>query len=129
MAKDDERAAGLERGGWKDSMLGGKPRLSLIAPEALLALGRVLTYGAAKYRPHNWRGGMPWSEIADALLRHVTAFLGGEDRDPESGELHMAHALCNAMFLVAYQVRGAGTDDRWRPPVPDAAPGRTDDKP
>lgn len=34
----------------------GKPRLDLVPPEAVMALGRVLTYGAEKYAPNSWRG-------------------------------------------------------------------------
>ena len=33
----------------------GKPRLSLIPRSALIAAGEVLSFGAKKYDPHNWR--------------------------------------------------------------------------
>lgn len=43
----------------------GKPRLDLVPPEAVMALGRVLTYGAEKYAPNSWRGVEPeyWAAV------------------------------------------------------------------
>lgn len=32
----------------------GKPRLDLLPPKAILAIGEVMTYGAAKYGANNW---------------------------------------------------------------------------
>lgn len=34
----------------------GKPRLDLLPPKAVMALGEVMTYGAAKYGADNWQG-------------------------------------------------------------------------
>lgn len=78
----------------------GKPRLDLVPPEAVMALGYVLTYGAEKYAPNSWRGVEPERYIA-ALLRHLMAYQAGETRDPESEMPHMWHVLTNAAFLVA----------------------------
>src|SRR3990167_8572215 len=91
----------------------GKSRMSLLPFEALRAVGDVLAYGASKYNSHNWRKGMKWSRIQDALLRHYERFSMGEERDTESGYLHTAHLACDALFLLAYQLLGLGEDDRW----------------
>lgn len=91
-----------------------KIRLELVSAEALEELGRVLTFGAKKYAEHNWRKGLAWSRISGAALRHLTAFQRGEDRDPETGLLHVAHAMCCCMFLAEYQLAATGTDDRWK---------------
>ena len=64
----------------------GKPRLDLVPPEAVMALGRVLTYGAEKYAPNSWRGVEPERYVA-ALLRHLMAYQMGETHDPESEAL------------------------------------------
>lgn len=90
-----------------------KPLMSLITPIGLIELAKVYTYGAKKYEPHNWQRGMPWSECADSLMRHLMCWLDGEDRDEESGLLHMAHVAWNALTLVHYAVVGRGTDDRF----------------
>ena len=78
----------------------GKPRLDLVPPEAVMALGRVLTYGAEKYAPNSWRGVEPERYVA-ALLRHLMAYQMGETHDPESEMPHTWHVLTNAAFLVA----------------------------
>ncbi len=91
-----------------------KPRLELIPPEALFATGRVLAFGARKYAPGNWATGcgFEWSRLVGGALRHISAFQAGEDRDPESGESHIAHALCMLAFLMAHIEREHGKDDR-----------------
>lgn len=92
-----------------------KPRMDLIPPEALFALADVLTHGADKYGERNWERGMDRGRIVAALLRHLTAWMAGEDADPDSGMPHSAHVLTNAAFLVAHEVRGIGADTRALP--------------
>ena len=36
----------------------------------------------------------------DAMLRHIDAWWQGEQKDSETGESHLAHAICCAMFLM-----------------------------
>lgn len=90
----------------------GKPDLSLLPRESLEEIARVLQFGAGKYGTYNWQKGMPWRKIAASLLRHVFAWLAGEDKDPESGISHIAHAGCNVVFLLWYIENEVGTDDR-----------------
>lgn len=91
---------------------GDKPRMDLIPPEVQTALGVVLKFGAEKYAARNWEKGMAWSRPFGALMRHMWAWWGGEEKDPETGFSHLWHALCCVAFLVAYEARGTGTDDR-----------------
>lgn len=77
----------------------GKRRLSLIEPLFIQTLGDVITFGAEKYAPNNWRLCEDTSRYKDALLRHIYAYLSGEFTDPETGIEHLAHAACNLMFL------------------------------
>ncbi len=91
----------------------GKPRYDLVPWDAMEMFVDVLNYGADKYAARNWEDGMEWSRFFAACLRHLTAwFQHREDVDPESGKSHLAHATCCLMFLMAYQSRGAGEDDR-----------------
>lgn len=78
----------------------GKLQWSLVDFAALEDMVRVLMFGAKKYSPHGWKDGQKTTDIADCLLRHLTAYLAGEDTDPESGLPHTAHILCNGMFLA-----------------------------
>lgn len=91
-----------------------KAKMSLLPFEALREIANILTFGCDKYGRHNWRDGMEWSRIQDAMLRHYERFSLGEDRDPETGSLHLAHLATNALFLLTYQLLKLGTDDRWK---------------
>jgi hypothetical protein len=89
-----------------------KPRLDLIPPELLLRMGEVLGHGASKYGERNWEAGMLWGRVYGATLRHLMAWASGEEKDPETGLPHLAHAATNIAFLLAYDERCLGTDDR-----------------
>lgn len=93
----------------------GKLPMSLIPVEAKRGLAAVLAFGAKKYHPHNWRGGMDWSRLMDAAYRHLDAFTAGEDDDPETGLSHIDHLQACAAFLSTYVKTGLGTDDRYKP--------------
>lgn len=84
----------------------------LIPPELNAAVAAVLGYGAVKYAPRNWEKGMAWSRPAAALERHMAAWAVGEDTDAETGMPHLWHAACCVAFLIAYEARGIGEDDR-----------------
>ncbi len=99
------------QGGVKDNV--NKPRLDLIPSAPLFRAGEVLAFGAKKYKPHNWRLGLSWLETYGSLQRHLAAWLDGEDDDPESGYHHLAHAVCQMLFLAEFVFRGTGTDDRF----------------
>jgi len=90
----------------------GKPRYDLLPPELLAAVADVLMFGASKYGERNWEKGMSWGRPFAALMRHMWAWWRGEDRDPETGLSHLAHAACCVAFLLAYECREIGTDDR-----------------
>lgn len=89
-----------------------KLRYDLIPPEIDAAVAAVLTYGAAKYSDRDWELGMDWSRVYGALKRHMDAWWGGEEVDQETGMSHLWHAACCITFLVAYQFRETGHDDR-----------------
>jgi len=91
-----------------------KPRPELIPPEALEEIAKVLAFGADKYAAGNWAtgNGFAWSRLYGALLRHLYAWARGEDKDPESGLSHLAHAGCMLVFLIAHVRRKHGADDR-----------------
>lgn len=91
-----------------------KPRYDLLPPDALEEVVKIFTYGAGKYSENNWLKGIKWGRCFGAAMRHLWAFWRGEDRDPESGHLHLAHAATNCLFLLAYYLRKKGEDDRTR---------------
>ncbi|KKN67766.1 hypothetical protein LCGC14_0457990 [marine sediment metagenome] len=92
-----------------------KLRLDLLSVPALRGLAAVLTHGAKKYDDRNWEKGIKFSRVYGAVLRHLLAWWDHEDDDPESGLLHLDHALCGLMFLSHYEhgrdALGLGYDD------------------
>jgi hypothetical protein len=72
--------------------------------EAIEEINKVLEFGAKKYAAHNWKlgDGFKYSRLLNSLLRHIFAYMRGEDTDPESGLSHLAHAGCNIVFLLYY---------------------------
>jgi len=91
---------------------GEKPRHDLISPLALDELAKVLAVGAKKYEPYNWAKGIKFTRVLGAILRHTYAYLRGESVDPETGLSHVAHAMCNCMFLLHYEKMRPEFDDR-----------------
>ena len=91
-----------------------KPKLALLPAISVVEVGKVFTFGANKYGENNWRGGFKWTRLISACLRHVFAFLRGEDLDEESGLSHIAHAAaCLLMLLELYYTR-KDLDDRHK---------------
>jgi hypothetical protein len=93
----------------------GKPRYELLPPELMEGVAEILTFGAKKYADRNWELGMHWSRPFGALMRHMWAWWGGEQVDKETGKSHLWHAGCCLAFLIAYEQRKVGTDDRPTP--------------
>lgn len=91
----------------------GKSRLELVPPHALEEVGHVLKFGADKYGTYNYLKGTHWTRFAGAILRHTYAWLRGEDKDPESGLSHLAHAATSCLMLLEYQKCSIGEDDRF----------------
>jgi hypothetical protein len=119
-----------------DPKTGGKKgeklcRVGSLDALTLIELGKVAGYGETKpdpatgkpaYERLNYLKGYDWSLSFNALQRHMLAFWSGEDRDPDSGLPHPVHAAWHALTLTAYYLRGLGTDDRFKQPMPGAQP-------
>jgi Domain of unknown function (DUF5664) len=92
----------------------GKDPWELLPWDAVEQVVKVLKHGRKKYDARNWEKGMAWSRLHGAANRHLNPqwFQGREDFDEESGLYHLAHAACDILFLIAYQLRGIGLDDR-----------------
>lgn len=95
----------------------GKIPWHLLPVESLEEICKVLEFGAKKYAEDNWRLGMSWKRMARAGIGHMFSWLKGEDKDPETGLSHLAHAGCCVLFLLWYEKHKTELDDRWKPPV------------
>lgn len=89
-----------------------KPDLSLIPAEFSAETAKAFMWGEKKYGRYNYLNGMDWHRLIAATKRHVDAFQEGEDKDPESGYLHLGHAAASLAMLLVYYKRGLGKDTR-----------------
>ena len=103
-----------------------KARMDLLDPYAVEQLSHVLAFGAQKYAAHNWRMGISKGRLIAAALRHLFAYLGGQDKDDETGLSHVAHAMCCCMFLLGLEHR-TDLDDRYKEVSGDQTPTRKAD--
>ena len=78
-----------------------KPQWSLLPFEALEEVVDVLTSGAKKYAPDNWKY-VPNADARymDAAFRHMAQYMQGDKYDGETGNNHLAHAVCCLLFKL-----------------------------
>ena len=93
-----------------------KPKLGLVPPKAIIAIGKAMTFGSKKYDPYNYKlgKGLDWDQYYNALLRHLMAWLDGEDNDVESGLNHLSHMGACAVMLIDSVESKIGTDTRFK---------------
>jgi hypothetical protein len=77
----------------------GKPRWDLAPMREFEDIVQIMTFGANKYADNGWKHVDKRRYIA-AMMRHITEYMNGYERDMESGLSHMAHAACNAIFIM-----------------------------
>lgn len=90
-----------------------KPPIALIPGTALVEMAQAFKDGASKYGPANWREKpVTTSTYTSAALRHLFAWIDGEETAPDSGCHHLAHAMSCLAILVDAQAQGSLNDDR-----------------
>jgi len=86
----------------------GKPRYSLLPPNALEEVVKVLTFGSNKYEDFNWMNlDNPNDRFFSAASRHMWAWQKGEKLDSETGYNHLASAITNLMFILELELLNA----------------------
>lgn len=86
---------------------------------ALTLVAHAIRLGRASngYAAHAWRAEpIALSRLLSAALRHVAAFLRGEDTDQKTGAHHLACAGFNVLAALELHQTAAQVDDRWRAP-------------
>lgn len=93
-----------EQGGVKGD--GDKVRPTILLKDlnqSVQSVIRVLEYGAKKYNRANYAK-VENERYEDALGRHYMAYLSGEKNDSETGESHLAHVVCCALFMMQKEI-------------------------
>jgi hypothetical protein len=108
----------------------GKPMWDLLPLEQVEHIVDVLTFGAQKYGPHQWRN---VDDAEDryfaALMRHLVAWRSGRTYDEESSLKHLGHAGCCLLFLMwledeRLKPESNGKNSTVSPLLPDILPDR-----
>lgn len=91
-----------------------KVDISILPKSGVEGIALAFMYGEKKYGRYNYKAapGLLWTQLISAALRHLFAFLSGEDCDKESGLLHLHHVGANIMMLIEYYTKNIGTDNR-----------------
>ena len=90
----------------------GKYDPTMLSIEMIELVSRVRMFGAKKYSRGQWKGGFKTTRSLAAALRHIFAYLGGEDNDPESGLSHLGHAICSLEHEIYRAKHKPELDDR-----------------
>lgn len=78
----------------------GKPEYTLVYKSLMEGVAKVRRFGIEKHgNSEDWRSTESVRHY-DALLRHIFAFIEGEEFDKESGLSHLYHAATNIMFEI-----------------------------
>jgi hypothetical protein len=97
----------------KDAIGSDKLPLHLWPTTATAAGSTALLNGALKYGRANWRhAGVRATIYADAIRRHLDAWLEGEEVDPDDGVPHLWAILAGTAILVDAKAAAKLTDDR-----------------
>jgi len=91
-----------------------KADLSLIPRVALEAAARAFMVGEKKYGRYNFYKGHDASQLIAALLRHATAWMEGEETDPQDGQHHLGSVIACAAMVLQQQKLGTLKDNRFK---------------
>ena len=91
----------------------GKYDPTMLTLEMIELVSRVREFGAKKYARNNFKiTGFKYTRSLAAALRHIFAYLSGEDNDPESGLSHLGHAICCLEHCIYDTKHHPENDDR-----------------
>jgi hypothetical protein len=83
----------------------GKVDYTLLPRDALTEEARVWMAGQEKYGKYNWTklwGDNTPDVIGASMLRHLFAYLDGEEFDPETGLHHLGHLRANCAMGIRH---------------------------
>lgn len=91
---------------YKNDRKDNKPRMELIPLEVLEEVAKVFTAGAKKYGENTWQN-LPdgYKRYSGALLRHLTEIEKGNEIDEDTGCLHIAQVVWNAMAMCHIKMK------------------------
>jgi hypothetical protein len=98
--------------------IAGKERLETIPWDAMHEVVRACEGGSDKYGRHNYRNAGGLVAYWEAGMRHMLAWIEGEDRAPDTNVHHLAHATACMLMMLSNIRSGLVPDDRMPPRPP-----------
>ena len=98
----------------KNDRQDNKPRMELLPlySPAIEELCRVYEAGIEKYGRDTWQNLEDgYDRYQGAMLRHLAAHQSGEERDQETGCLHLAQVIWNAIAMTHCYLKSRDIDD------------------
>lgn len=97
----------------KDIVGAKKAPLGLVPPALVIGAAEAIANGAEKYGSYNWRD-YPVQAVTyvEAAMRHLLAYLDGEDDAPDTGISHLKHAVAGLGILLDVTALGTLEDNR-----------------
>lgn len=85
-----------------------KARYDLIEWRTIDDMAEIMATGAAAHGDQGWKT-LPDAEdrYFSAAMRHLVAWRNGDTIDGDSGYPHLAHVMCNIMFLSEFDKMAA----------------------
>ena len=97
----------------KDAIGDTKVPLWLLSPIAKAKWALAQFCGMTKYGAWNWRvSGVRSSVYLSAAMRHLDAYLSGEELDPADGTDHLGNVMACMAIIIDARAAGKLTDDR-----------------
>lgn len=97
----------------KDFVGASKAPLSTVSRRVMHELGLAMLEGECKYWRHNYRAAPVRAMVyLDALDRHLSAWIEGQEIDPDSGLSHLVKAMACLAIVRDAQLYGSLIDDR-----------------
>lgn len=108
VAKACKTAVGKDGSG-KDDRTDGKLRWDLLPLAEIEDIVRVYTEGAKKYVENSWQD-IPdgFNRYLGATMRHLVAYTKGERFDSDTGCMHLAQVVWNAIAMLYYDKHNKG---------------------
>lgn len=96
-------------GSGKDDRSDGKLRWDLLPLAEIEDIVRVYTEGAKKYVENSWQD-IPdgFNRYLGATMRHLVAYTKGERFDSDTGCMHLAQVVWNAIAMLYYDKHNKG---------------------
>lgn len=90
-----------------------KRQFQFLPIPVLNEIAEGMAEGARKYGAYNWREKpIEASDYYDSTMRHLTAWMSGEDVDPDSGVHHLSKAITGLVVVRDAVLNGSFIDDR-----------------